>query len=285
MEPMKFERITVAPLAPALGAEVSGVDLSQPVDDTTADEIRRAFADYLVLFFRDQELTPESQVSFAGLFGPVGAYPFAEPIAEHPQVIPVIKEAHQTTNFGGIWHTDTPYLEQPSLGSVLYAREVPPYGGDTMWANGYRAWETLSEGLRATLEPLRAVQSAAKNKAELRADHLKDGAMRGHNIEEMDVRRAEHPVARTHPVTGRKALYVSPAHTTNFAGWTEAESAPLLDYLFSHITAEENTCRFRWTRGTVAVWDNRCSLHYPLNDYHGHRREMHRVTIEGEHPA
>lgn len=284
-EPMKFEQITVAPLAPALGAEVSRVDLSQPINDTTADEIRRAFADYLVLFFRDQELTPEGQVAFAGLFGPVGAYPFAEPIAEHPQVIPIIKEAHQTTNFGGIWHTDTPYLKQPSLGSVLHAREVPPFGGDTMWANGYRAWETLSEGLRATLEPLRAVQSAAKNKAELRADHLKDGAMRGHNIEEMDLRRAEHPVARTHPVTGRKALYVSPAHTTNFVGWTEAESAPLLDYLFSHITAEENTCRFRWSRGTVAVWDNRCSLHYPLNDYHGHRREMHRVTIDGERPA
>lgn len=282
---MRFERITVAPLAPALGAEVSRVDLSQLINDTTADEIRRAFADYLVLFFRDQELTPEGQVAFAGLFGPVGAYPFAEPIAEHPQVIPIIKEAHQTTNFGGIWHTDTPYLEQPSLGSVLHAREVPPFGGDTMWANGYRAWETLSEGLRATLEPLRAVQSAAKNKAELRADHLKDGAMRGHNIEEMDLRRAEHPVARTHPVTGRKALYVSPAHTTNFVGWTEAESAPLLDYLFSHITAEENTCRFRWSRGTVAVWDNRCSLHYPLNDYHGHRREMHRVTIDGERPA
>lgn len=282
---MKFERITVAPLAPALGAEVSRVDLSQPINDTTADEIRRAFADYLVLFFRDQELTPEGQVAFAGLFGPVGAYPFAEPIAEHPQVIPIIKEAHQTTNFGGIWHTDTPYLEQPSLGSVLHAREVPPFGGDTMWANGYRAWETLSEGLRATLEPLRAVQSAAKNKAELRADHLKDGAMRGHNIEEMDLRRAEHPVARIHPVTGRKALYVSPAHTTNFVGWTEAESAPLLNYLFSHITAEENTCRFRWSRDTVAVWDNRCSLHCPLNDYHGHRREMHRVTIEGERPA
>lgn len=282
---MRFERITVAPLAPALGAEVSRVDLSQPINDTTADEIRRAFANYLVLFFRDQELTPEGQVAFAGLFGPVGAYPFAEPIAEHPQVIPIIKEAHQTTNFGGIWHTDTPYLEQPSLGSVLHAREVPPFGGDTMWANGYRAWETLSEGLRATLEPLRAVQSAAKNKAELRADHLKDGAMRGHNIEEMDVRRAEHPVARTHPVTGRKALYVSPAHTTNFVGWSEAESAPLLNYLFSHFTAEENTCRFRWSRGTVAVWDNRCSLHYPLNDYHGHRREMHRVTIDGERPA
>lgn len=282
---MKFERISISPLAPALGAEISGVDLAQPVDDSTAEEIRRAFADYLVLFFRGQNITPASQVAFAGLFGPVGIYPFAEPLAEHPQVIPIIKEPHQTTNFGGIWHTDTPYLKKPSLGSILYAREVPDTGGDTIWANGYRAWDTLSEGLRATLAPLYAVQSAAKNKAKLRADHLKDGSMQGHNEEAMDVQQAEHPVARTHPVTGRKALYVSPAHTTQFVGWTEAESAPLLDYLSRHITAEDNTCRFRWTRGSVAVWDNRCSLHYPLNDYHGQRREMHRVTIGGERPV
>ena len=282
---MSYEKITVSPLSPALGAEISGLDLSQAAEGAAADEIRRAFADYLVLFFRDQDITPAQQVAFAELFGPVGAYPFAEPIAEHPKVIAIVKEPHQTTNFGGIWHTDTPYLERPSLGSVLYAREVPDCGGDTMWANGYRAWETLSEGLRAVLEPLHAVQSAAKNKAKLRADHLKDGSMRGHNVEVMDAQQAEHPVARTHPVTGRKALYVSPAHTTSFTGWTEPESAPLLDYLYRHITAEENVCRFRWTRGTVAVWDNRCSLHYPLNDYHGHRREMHRVTIDGERPV
>jgi len=282
---MRYERIEVTPLSPALGAEISGVDISRPLNEITAEEIRRAFAEHLVLFFRDQEITPTQQVAFAGLFGSVGTYPFAAPIPEHPQVIPVIKEAHQTTNFGGIWHTDTPYLETPSLGSVLYAREVPDYGGDTMWANGYRAWETLSEGLRAVLEPMCAVQSAAKNKAKLRADHLKDGSMRGHNVEEMDVQQAAHPVARTHPVTGRKALYISPAHTTHFVGWSEAESAPLLEHLFSRITAEENTCRFRWTKGTVAVWDNRCSLHYPLNDYHGQRREMHRVTIEGDRPA
>jgi taurine dioxygenase len=283
--PMSFDRISLSPLGPALGAEVSGVDLARPIDDATAEEIRRAFADYLVLFFRGQDMTPADQVAVAGLFGPVGTYPFAEPIADHPQVIPIIKEEHQTTNFGGIWHTDTPYLDRPSLGSVLYAREVPQVGGDTLWASGYRAWETLSQGLRETLTPLRAVQSAAKNKAQLRADHLKDGAMRGHNTKAMDLQRAEHPVARTHPVTGRKSLYVSPAHTTNFVGWTEAESAPLLDYLYHHITAEENTCRFRWTKGSLAVWDNRCSLHYPLNDYHGHRREMHRVTIDGERPV
>lgn len=282
---MRSKRIEISPLSPALGAEVSGIDLSQALDDEAAGEIRRAFAEHLVLFFRGQNLTPAQQVAFAGLFGPVGTYPFAEPIAEHPQVIPVIKEAHQTTNFGGIWHSDTPYLEIPSLGSVLYAREVPPEGGDTLWANGYRAWETLPDDMRAILRPLRAVQSAASNKEKLRADHLKDGAMQGRDAARMDVQEAEHPVARTHPETGRKALYISPAHTIRFAGWTEEDSAPVLDILHRHITREDNTCRFNWTKGAVAVWDNRCTLHYPLNDYHGHRREMHRVTIEGAKPV
>jgi len=282
---MDGTRTKITPLAPALGAEVSGVDLSRPLDGESAAAIRDAFAQHLVLFFRDQALTPAGLVAFAGLFGPVGTYPFAEPIAEHPQVIAIVKEPQQTTNFGGIWHTDTPYLERPSLGSVLYAREVPPIGGDTLWANGYRAWQTLSDGLKAVLAPLKGVQSAAKNKARLRSESLRDGAMRGRDTDRMDAKEAVHPVARTHPVTSRTALYVSPAHTTRFAGWTEEESAPLLDFLFRHATHEDNTCRFRWTKGAVAVWDNRCTLHYPLNDYHGHRREMHRVTIEGERPV
>lgn len=277
--------IEVKPLDAALGAEISGVDLSQPPGDGEAAEIRRAFSEYLVLFFRDQILTPERLVAFAGRFGPVGTYPFAEPIPEHAQVIAIVKEPHQTSNFGGIWHTDTPYLERPSLGSVLYARTVPRSGGDTLWANGYRAWETLTERMRKRLEPLRAIQSAAKNKDELRADHIATGTMAGRNLEEMNAKQADHPVARTHPVTGRKALYVSPAHTTGFVGMAEAESAPILDFLFHHMTREDNTCRFHWTRGAVAVWDNRCTLHYPLNDYHGQRRELHRVTIEGERPV
>ncbi len=253
--------IEVKPLAAALGAEVSGVDLSKPLDDDQAAEIRRAFSEHLVLFFRGQELAPEHQVAFAGLFGPVGTYPFAESIAEHRQVIAIIKEPHQTTNFGGIWHTDTPYLERPSLGSVLYAREVPRTGGDTLWANGYRAWETLPGRMRARLEPLRAVQSAAKHKEKLRADHIATGTMAGRRLEDMDTKQADHPVARSHPATGRKALYVSPAHTTGFAGMAEAESAPILDFLFHRMTRDDNIRRFHWTRGTVAAWDNRRTPH------------------------
>ena len=276
--------LALAPLAPALGAEISGVDLSRPLDDATAAAIRRALLDRQVLFFRDQALTPARQVAFAATFGPVGTYPFAAPIAEHPQVIAIVKEPHQTANFGGLWHSDTPYLERPSAGSVLYALEVPETGGDTIWASTARAWETLSEGLRATLLPLRAVHSAAKNKARLRADPLKGGPVRGLAEDTMEAMEAIHPVVRRHPETGRPALYLSPAHTVRFEGWSEAESAPLLDYLFRHMTAEENTVRFRWTAGTVAIWDNRCTLHYPLNDYHGQRRALHRVTIEGERP-
>lgn len=281
----EYEHIEVSPLSPALGAEVAGVDLSRPPDESTVAEIRRAFLDHQVIFFRDQTLTPNALVAFAGLLGPVGTYPFAAPIPEHPQVIAVVKEPHQTTNFGGIWHTDTPYLAQPALGTALYALEVPAAGGDTLWASTYRAWDSLSDGMRAMLAPLNAVHSAAKNKAVLRADHLKGGTMHGRDEGLMDAAQAEHPVARIHPETGRTALYLSPAHTTRFAGWNEAESAPVLEFLFRHMTAEESTCRFRWTKGAVAVWDNRCTLHYPLNDYQGQRREMHRATIEGEAPV
>lgn len=282
---MSYRCIKVSPLSPSLGAEIAGVDLSTPLEAPIADEIRRAFLEHQVVFFRGQVLTSAQLVAATELFGPIGTYPFAAAIPEHPQVIAVVKEPHQTTNFGGIWHSDTPYLVRPALGSVLYAVAVPEVGGDTIWANGYRAWDTLSEGLRTVLAPMRAVHSAGKNKGKLRADHMRSGAMQVQYEDAMDITEAEHPVARTHPETGRTALYVSPAHTTRFSGWTEAESAPLLDFLFRHMTQEDNTCRFRWTNGALAVWDNRCTLHYPLNDYHGQRRVMHRVTIEGEQPA
>lgn len=282
---MNDKLIAVTPLAPALGAEVSGVDLSRPLDDDAVAEIRRAFRDFLVLFFRGQSLTPDALVAFARLFGPVGTYPFAEPIPDHPNVIAIVKEPHQTTNFGGIWHSDTPYLERPSLGSVLYAREVPPAGGDTLWANMHLAWERLPAERREMLAPLRAMHTAAKNKDVLRAGPIAAAGMRGRRLERVDTEQAEHPVARTHPVTGRKSLYVSPAHTTRLSGMTGDESAPILEELFAHATRDEFTCRFRWMQGSLAVWDNCCTLHYPLNDYHGHRREMHRVTIDGGKPA
>ena len=237
-----------------------------------------------MLFFRDQELTPAQQVAFAARFGPVGRYPLAEPIPEHPDIIAVVKEPGQTTNFGGVWHSDTAYLESPSLGTLLYAKEVPARGGDTLFANMYLAYESLSPGLRRLLDGLRAVNSAGKNKETLRGDHLAGGAMTRTAVDARGL-QAEHPVVRRHPVTGRKALYVNRAHTVAFKGMIEAESAGLLGYLFAHAAREDFTCRFRWRAGSLALWDNRCTQHYPLNDYPGRRRVMHRATIEGDRPA
>ena len=281
---MTYRQIDVRAIAGALGAEVHGVDLSAPLADDLRDELRRAFLEHLVIFFRGQDLAPEQLVAVARHFGPIGTYPFAEPLAEHPQVIAVIKEPEQHGNFGGIWHSDTAYLERPSLGSLLYAREVPAAGGDTLFANMYLAYERLSDGMKDLLDGLTAVNSAAKNKDALRADHLAGGAMVAKTPEHMDL-EAVHPVVRSHPETGRKALYVNCAHTLRFTDMTEVESAPLLEFLFEHLVRAEHTCRFRWQPGSLAIWDNRCTQHYPLNDYHGHRRVMHRVTIEGERPV
>lgn len=280
-----YRHISVTPLTPTIGAEISGVDLAGDFADALSAEIMAAFARHLVLFFRDQDLTPGQQVAFAARFGPVGRYPFAEPIDGHPDVVAIVKEPGQRSNFGGIWHTDTPYLERPALASMLYARQVPRTGGDTLWANTYEAYEALPDDMKARIADLRAVNSAAKNKHALRLDHLAGGAMRGRDTDGIEVRQAIHPVVRAHPVTGRRALYLSPAHVLRFDGWSEEASAPLLEQLFAHMTGAAFTCRFRWTRGTLAVWDNRCTLHYPVNDYHGQRREMHRVTVEGERPV
>ena len=285
MTETEFKHITVMPLGPSIGAEVSGIDLSTDMTPEVWQEVHRAFLTYIVLFFRDQTLTPADQVAFAARFGPIGHYPFAEPLDGHPDVIAIIKEAHQTSNFGGIWHTDTAYLDQPSLGSVLYSREVPAVGGDTLWSNQYAAYAALSAGMKAMLDGMRAIHSADKNKAELRTDHLVDGPMTGRDAARMDVQMGVHPVVRTHPETGRRALYLSEAHTICFDGMTTEESAPLLTYLFAHAIKPEFSCRFRWTVDTLTIWDNRCALHYPLNDYHGQRRELHRVTIDGERPV
>ncbi len=285
-----YRYIQVQPLTKALGAEISGVDLSQALEPDVFAEIEAAFHRHLVIFFRDQKLSPAQEVAFAARFGPVGRYPFAAPLEGHPEVIAVIKEASQRTNFGGVWHSDTAYLERPPLGSALYALEVPALGGDTMFANMYLAYEALSEGMRTLLDGLRAINTAGKDGGAVRGDHLADNAnrvadnaMRGQNLDKMNL-EAEHPAVRTHPATGRKALYVNRAHSLRFAGMTEAESKPILDFLFAHAVREEFTCRFHWTEGALAFWDNRCTQHYPLNDYHGHRRVMHRVTVEGARP-
>jgi taurine dioxygenase len=281
MSLMTKTRLEVRPLASALGAEIFGVDLAGPLDDAVVQALRAALLEHVVIFFRDQELAPQQLLALAERFGEVGEYPFVKGLPECPLVLPVIKEPHERSNFGGIWHSGTAYLERPALGTLLYALETPPVGGDTMFANMYLAYEALSEGLQRLLAGLRAVNVAGKQ-ATLRtreAMHSKRGT-----AADPEASSAVHPVVRTHPETGRKALYVNLAHTLRFTDMTEDESAPLLNYLFAHQIQPEFTCRFRWSPGSLAFWDNRASLHYPLNDYHGHRRVMHRVTLLGDRP-
>jgi taurine dioxygenase len=271
----------IKPLAGALGAEVFGVDLSRALSAQIQADIRRAFIDHLVLVFRGQKLDSEQFLSFARLMGEPIEYPFVKGLAECPLIIQVMKLEHERTNFGGIWHSDTAYLEEPPMGSMLLARELPPAGGDTLFANQYLAYESLSGGMRRMLDGLTAVNSSARaDVSRTREDRMRTDARE-------DARReyvAEHPVVRTHPESGRKGLYVNFAHTARFKDMTEEESAPLLQYLFAHQVRPEFTCRVRWEVGSLAFWDNRCTQHNPINDYHGFRRVMHRITLRGERP-
>ena len=214
-------------------------------------------------------------------FGTPVEYPFVHGISGFPEIIEVAKLEHEKTNFGGIWHSDTTYLEEPPMGSMLLAREVPPQGGDTIFANQYLAYEALSDGMKRMLDGLRALSSSAKaDVTKTREDRMRD---RG-RYEGKQVYQALHPVVRTHPETGRKALYVNVGHTVRFKNMTEEESAPLLDFLYAHQTRPELTCRFNWRVGSIAFWDNRAAQHYPINDYHGYRRVMHRITLAGDVP-
>ncbi len=276
-----YGSIKVLPLAGALGAEISGIDLATDLTDESVAEIRRAWLAHLVVFFRDQSLEPAQFLAFARRIGVPVEYPFVKGMDEFPEIITVAKLPDETVNFGGIWHSDTVYLERPPMGTMLIAREVPPVGGDTMWANMYAAYDALSPGMQRLLEPLRSVNSSAlADVSKTREDRIRDSGA-GSDREYL----SEHPVVRTHPETGRKALYVNVAHTQRFVDMTEEESRPILRFLFEHSVRPEFTCRFRWRVGSVALWDNRCAMHNPINDYHGYTRRMHRITLEGDVPS
>jgi taurine dioxygenase len=272
--------IEVRPLAGALGAEVVGVDMARDLrDDNAVKEVRQALLDYLVIFLRDQKVTPQEQVAFARHFGEPMEYPQLRGLPEAPLITPVVKLEHERNNFGGIWHSDTTYLAEPPMGSMLLALEVPPYGGDTMFANQYLAYQALSDEIKKTLDGLIGVNTSAKAEVSKTAeDQMKAAGA------ERKVLIGEHPLVRTHPETGRKALYTSDAHTASIKGWTENESLPLLKFVWEHQVKPEFTCRFRWQPGSLAFWDNRCTMHNPVNDYHGFRRVMHRVTLKGDVP-
>ena len=279
---MAFQHIEVKKIAGALGAEVFGVDLSRPLTNAEADEVNQAYLENLVVFFPGQNLSPEALVKVADLFGVPNEYPFAKGMEGHPKITPLIKNPEDKANFGGgAFHADTTYLEKPPIATMLYAVETPPAGGDTVFANMYMAYETLSNGMKALIDPLIGISSAGAGRVGDRKK-LMNASSKGIELQNLDklAMEAEQPVVRVHEETGKKALYVNYIHTLNFKGWTEAESAPVLNHLFAHLKKPAFTARYRWSPGTLGIWDNRCSQHYAVNDYHGHRREMWRVTVE-----
>ena len=276
---MSMTDLTIRKVAGALGAELGGVDLSGPLDSDTIAAIRAALNAHQVIFFRNQSLTPDQQLAFGRRFGPLNIHPYVKGMEGHPEVMEIIKEPSDKLNFGGGWHSDMSFLETPSIGSILYAVETPEFGGDTLFASQAAAYDALSEGLKATLEGLRAVHSAGREYSAKGASAQKRASMQ---VAEAEGLAGEfiHPVVKVHPETGRKALYVNPAFTMRFDGWTRRESRALLDYLFEHSRQEAFTCRFSWRDGSMAFWDNRQVWHYALNDYPGQRRHMRRVTVD-----
>ncbi len=277
--------LTVEPVAGALGARVTGIDLSQVSEGSQLDDLRRALADHLVVFLPEQNLGLDDLERVTDLLGGRDVTPFVEPLEDRPYVIRVIKEPSDVLNFANAWHSDLSYLPEPPAYTLLHAWDVPDHGGDTVWSNQYLAYETLSKGLRATIDGLRAVHSAglAYGTGGL-LDQFRDFSSMA--IAPSDDAFAEHvhPAVAVHPVTRRRALYVNPVYTTRFEGWTKEESHGLLTHLHRHSVNENFTCRLRWSVKTLAIWDNRCTMHNALNDYSGVRREMYRTSVKGSIP-
>ena len=276
-----YNTIEVNPLGGALGAEISGIDLNEVISEEQLTEVRQVFGQYAVIFFRNQNLTPENEIRFAKRWGEINTNRFFSSVEGYPQIALVVKEPDQKNNIGGSWHTDHSYDIAPALGSMLFAHEVPISGGDTVFASMYKAYETLSDGLKSTLSNLRARHSSVHVFGAARAANGNDDTVGRIKNPEAATQEAIHPVVISHPETGRRSLYVNPGFTLGFEGWSDEESKPLLEYLYAHAARPEFTCRFQWKAGSIAFWDNRATWHLAVNDYQGHRRMMHRITIEG----
>ncbi len=278
----QYDTISVRPSTGALGATVTGVDLSSSPSAAQMGEIRRALLEHLVLCFPDQSITPSQQRAFGLRFGPLDIHPYTKPMAEFPEILEIVKEKTDAANFVEGWHTDMTYMETPPLATMLVAREVPERGGDTLFANMYAAYESLSDKMKALLEGMVCVHGAGST-------YGSNGRMSRdvHSTEVLigkEERQVEHPLVRTHPETGRKCLFVNPGHTYHIKGLHEDESEAILDFLYAHSVRPEFTWRLSWSKNSVVLWDNRCTQHNALNDYHGHRRVMHRVVIRGDVP-
>ncbi len=272
------QTVTIRPMTGGCGAEVLGVDLAS-LSDSDWHTVQQAYRDYGVIFFRDQQLTPEQHIAFARRWGPIDINRFFPANQAYPEIAEVNKSPEQKLNIGGGWHTDHSYDAEPAMGSILVARELPETGGDTLFANMYAAFDALSDRLKRTLESLRAVHSSRHvfgEHAAYRNSDLKDTFANPELTGD-----AVHPVVITHPLSGRKALYVNPGFTVHFEGWSVADSQPLLQHLYAHASQPQFTCRFRWAPGSVAFWDNRATWHYAVNDYHGQARRLHRITVAG----
>jgi len=282
----RFRGFDVNLLCGAGGAEITGVDAAGALGAEVVSELRRALAEHCVIFLRDQDLTPEQQKAFARHFGPLAQTPFIKPLDGHPEMMRIVREPQEAKklNFGGRWHSDMTFSPEPVLGTCLYARESPAIGGDTIWSNQMLAFEALSPGLQKMLEGLQVMHSAKRS-------YGPQGAYADDDLKSMRIKASEealkeqaHPCIRTHPETGRKILFVNWVYAVRFADMTEEESAPLLDFLNRHSQRPEFQIRFRWRKGSLALWDNRSTQHIAVNDYPGYRRVMDRVTIAGDKP-
>jgi taurine dioxygenase len=276
--------LAVQPLCGVLGAEVLGVDLSQPLSDSVMATIRGALLDYEVVFFRDQELSRDAQVAFAQRFGKPDIHPIANGMTEHPEVIKVWKPAGESASFGTGWHTDNSFFQSPTILSFLYGVTIPPFGGDTLYASTTRAYEALSETMRGMLDELVAVHSASaaydpKTTGEAKYRGETAITYRYSSVIEEEV---EHPVIQVHPESGRRSIYVNPMFTQRIVGLTARESDALLQLLYRHVAQPDFQCRFRWQPGSLALWDNRVTQHYALDDYREHERLMYRVTVSAD---
>ena len=274
----------VRPMTGICGVEVHGLDLSQPLAASQVAEIRRLLAERGVVFFRDQALSPEQHKALGEQFGLLVSNPVYDHVPGYPEIMPVVKEAHDRYNIGDTWHSDMSYMEEPPLGSILYAREVPPFGGDTLWTNMTAAYEALPATMKAMLAGRQALHSDRFLTERLQERNTGRSTRLREDRAGLEL-SALHPVVRRHDESGQPALYVNYPFTWAFDGMSREESLPLLSQLIQHATRPEFCCRFRWQKGSLAFWDNRCTMHYACNDYQGYRREMHRITIAGKRPA
>ncbi len=276
-EEAPYETITVDKLTPVIGAEISGVDLSKPLGNATFDEIHRALAENQVIFFRDQALTPQQHLAFGRLFGELHIHPAAPHEPGEPALMKIHADRDSPRANGEFWHSDVSCDELPPMGSILYIRQCPPRGGDTLFASMYAAYEALSDRMKAYLDGLTAVHDG---------EEVYRGTYANHGVTDKPVYpRAEHPILRTHPVTGRKSLYVNRGFTRYIPGLPRDEGDGILRYLFEHAENPLFQCRFRWTRNAIAFWDNRCTQHRAMWDYWPHTRSGNRVTVLGERPV